>query len=603
MSNIAHLKPRRQAVHFASKAFDDIIISVLNYTRAYKGCPIIAVMKTIFAGLLAVTVISILILAYVPPVSRDALIHHLALPKLYLKHGSIYEIPALKFSYYPMNLDLLYMIPLYFGNDILPKYIHFAFALLTAVCIFRYLSRRLDDVYALLGVVLFLSLPIIVKLSITVYVDLGLIFFSTAALFYLFKWKDNNYKLNYLMVSAVLCGLGMGTKYNGLIAFFLLTIFVILIFAKTSKDIVNKQLKAIGFGVLFVLVGVIVFSPWAVKNYIWTRNPIYPLYDSWFNSKTTGTVSSEAAAPSHEEILDSKSYKNQFSGEWGHFAIRKIVFKEKWWEIALIPIRIFFQGEDDHPKYFDGRLNPLLFFLPILAFLRIKGDSPEIRFEKMILISFSILFILYGFFQTDMRIRYISPAIPPLVALSMFGLKDLIHILRNRFAGNTAKIAQTGVYLGVSILLCLNALYIVHQFRYVSPLNFISGRIGRDVYIEQYRPDYAAIQFANKEVPENGIILGVFLGNRSYYSNRPLVFDFKRFLLEPFRQNFSAEEVKADLSKAGITHLIVRYDLFNQWVDNNFDDKLKGELARLFTKHLELVFSKGGHGVFQVRTT
>ena len=70
------------------------------------------------------TVICISILASVPPVSRDALIHHLAVPKLYLEHGGIYEIPSIRFSYYPMNLNLLYMIPLYFGNDILPKFIH-----------------------------------------------------------------------------------------------------------------------------------------------------------------------------------------------------------------------------------------------------------------------------------------------------------------------------------------------------------------------------------------------------------------------------------------------------------------------------------------------
>ena len=72
--------------------------------------------------------LAILVLASVPPVDRDALTHHLAVPKLYLKHGGIYAIPAIPFSYYPMNLDLLYLIPLYFGNDIIPKYIHFAFA-------------------------------------------------------------------------------------------------------------------------------------------------------------------------------------------------------------------------------------------------------------------------------------------------------------------------------------------------------------------------------------------------------------------------------------------------------------------------------------------
>ena len=559
--------------------------------------------KVVLIGLLAVVVFCIVVLASVPPVSRDALIHHLALPKLYLKHGGIYEIPSMKFSYYPMNLDLLYMIPLYFKNDIIPKYIHFAFALMTAACIFRYLYRRLGDVYALLGVLMFLSLPVIVKLSITVYVDLGLIFFSTAALFYLFKWKENNYKLKHLLVSALLCGLGLGTKYNGLIVLFLLTIFVIIIFIKTTEDRTNKQSRAVGFGILFMLAAVFVFSPWAVRNTIWTSNPVYPLYDSWFNRKTAVLADTEVSDTTDEESQNSKAHQNQPDGKWGHFAIRKIVFEEKWWEIALIPIRIFFQGKDDDPKSFDGRLNPLLFFLPIFAFFGVEKDIPKIRTEKKILIWFSVLFILYTFVQTDMRIRYISPVIPALVVLSMFGLKDLIHNLNKRFAGNAAKMSRAGVYLGVAILLGLNAQYIINQFRYVSPMKFISGRIGRDAYIEQYRPEYAAIQFANKEVPDTGIILGVFLGNRSYYSNRQIIFNYKRFLLDTFRQNFSAEEVMAKLNSAGVTHLIVRYDLFNNWVDNNFDDNLKAELARLFTNHMDLVFSKGGHGVFQLLPT
>ena len=83
-------------------------------------------------------IVAVVVLASVPPVSRDALTHHLAIPKLYLKHGGIYEIPGIIFSYYPMNLDLLYLIPLYFQNDIAAKYIHFLFALLTALFIYKF---------------------------------------------------------------------------------------------------------------------------------------------------------------------------------------------------------------------------------------------------------------------------------------------------------------------------------------------------------------------------------------------------------------------------------------------------------------------------------
>ena len=103
---------------------------------------------------------SVLVLSSVPPVSRDALTHHLAVPKLYLEQGGVYEIPSITFSYFPMNLDLLYIIPLYFGNDIAAKYIHFTFALLTCLLIFSYLRKRLDRAYALFGVICFLSVPV-----------------------------------------------------------------------------------------------------------------------------------------------------------------------------------------------------------------------------------------------------------------------------------------------------------------------------------------------------------------------------------------------------------------------------------------------------------
>ena len=107
----------------------------------------------------------------------------------------------------------------YFGNDIVPKFIHFTFALLTAWLIFSYLKIRINTVYALAGALFFLSLPVIVKLSITVYVDLGLIFFSTWSLICLLKWLDNDFKIHFLILAAISCGLALGTKYNGLITF------------------------------------------------------------------------------------------------------------------------------------------------------------------------------------------------------------------------------------------------------------------------------------------------------------------------------------------------------------------------------------------------
>ena len=81
-----------------------------------------------------------IILNLTPPISRDALIHHLSVPKLWLKHGRIFEITWAEYSYYPMFINLLYAVCLYFNNDIAPKFIHLVFGLGTGLLIYYYLK-------------------------------------------------------------------------------------------------------------------------------------------------------------------------------------------------------------------------------------------------------------------------------------------------------------------------------------------------------------------------------------------------------------------------------------------------------------------------------
>ena len=533
-------------------------------------------MRAILIGLTALLIISILILSSVPPVSRDALTHHLAVPKLYLKHGGVYEIPSLPFSYNPGNLDLLYLIALYWGNDIIPKFIHFAFALLTAWLIFNYLKKRIDTLHALMGVLLFLSLPVIVKLSITVYVDLGLVFFSTAALIYCLKWVENEFRFKYLFLSAVWCGFALGAKYNGLIVFFLLALSVPFLHLKMSPRPAFKSSRAIGYGALFVIIAILVFSPWLIRNYIWTGNPIYPLYDNLINQ-------------THPDAFNAL----------GPFAIRKIIYKESGWQIALIPLRIFFQGLDGNPQYFDGRLNPYLFVLPFFAFLKRHKSPSFLKNEKVILLAYSILYLSFAFVRVDMRIRYIAPIIPPLVILSVFGLKQINTIFGEASRGTVPKLFAGTVRVGVSLLLIINAIYIWGQFNTVAPFGYINGKIGREAYIEKYRPEYAALKYANRNLPEDVKILSLFLGQRLYYSDREMRFDTDLFQ-KITRQARTSEVVLSELKQKGFTHLIVGKALFAKWVYKNFDEPQKKLVREFFKKDVKSIFSKGGYELFQL---
>jgi 4-amino-4-deoxy-L-arabinose transferase-like glycosyltransferase len=557
--------------------------------------------KILLVGLLICLILSIIVLSYVPPVSRDALIHHLAIPKLYLKHGGIFELPEYKYSYYPMILDLLYLVPLYFGNDIIPKLIHFSFSLMTAWLIFGYLKNRLDSCYALFGVLLFLSTPIIVKLSITAYVDLGLIFFSYATIIYLIKWFETDFKIKYLIFSAIWCGLALSTKYNGLIVLFLMTVFVPFIYLRSIHSETFGQGRAIGYSAVFIIVSLMVFSPWMIKNYAWTNNPIYPLYDNVLNPKKAISIKSKLPGTDSSDTTNHASGAvKKPTGRWGSFVVRKVIYGEKWWETALIPIRIFFQGKDENPKYFDGKLNPILFIFPFFAFIGLKKNNDELRTEKKLFFIFSVLFFLFVFFQADMRIRWIGPIIPPLIILSVHGLYEIISFINKKYSGAAKKTVKCFIFVFITSLLGLNVVYLIDRFRIVKPLDYLSGRVGRDEYIENYRPEYATINYANHHIPHNSKILCMFLGNRSYYSDREVVFDYN-LAPKTIIQLYSAERIFINLKKRNITHILIRYDLYNKWVQDNYNTKEREVVRQFYNNHLNLLYSKHGHGLYQLK--
>lgn len=502
--------------------------------------------------LLVTLLVSLFILNYTPPVSRDALVHHLAIPKLYLNYGGIYEIPELIFSYYPMNLDLLYLGALYMGSDILPKYIHMFFAFATALLVFNHLKRRISIDYALLGAIFFLSIPIIIKLSITVYVDLGLVFFSTASFLLLIRWieKPDNYR--FLVFAGICCGLGIGTKYNGLLVLFLITLLIPIYLNRSSDQNHVSAVTAFRTSLIFLFCALLAASPWLIRNFIWTGNPIYPLYNGLFPSATL-------------TFEETSTVGNSIRGV---FATRHALYGENIWQLLLLPVRIFFEGMDDNPRYFDGRLNPFLLILSLFAFFQKPRHSKKIVLEKRIMVVFCLLYFLFSFNTTALRIRYLAPIIPFLVVLSMYGLSNIESLLLNSVKN---RYFTSGILLSsITLMLAINLNYIHTQFTVIAPFDYINNRISRDDYISRYRPEYKVIQYANTNLPESAEILCLFLGWRGYYFDRPVHFDYGRntqsFLASLGEPKVTEKVVIARLEMKNISHMLIRTDLFSQWL-------------------------------------
>lgn len=560
--------------------------------------------KAIHSGLFLLLfslILAVVILGSVPPVDRDALTHHLFVPKLWIMHGGIYEIPEIPFSYYPMNLDLLYSIPLALGNDIIPKYIHFLFALLTGWLVYQYLHKRIGKVQGMFGALFFLSVPIIVKLSISIYVDLGVVFFTSASLLLLLYWAEQQCPWHLLILSGLCCGLAAGTKYNGLISIIVLTLLVPLIYQQNAAEEQRSNRKALVRTIVFAVATLIAFSPWLVRNTLWTGNPIYPLYNTLIQNLHSGAPTH--AATENANIIETLKQVPRSGG--GVFADRKVLYNETWWQSLLLPIRFFFEGRDDAPRYFDGKLNPFLLILPALAFLFRPSDVRQQR-EQNFLLWFILLYFFLTFFQETLRIRYVAPIVPPLVLLSLYGMQGLLTRFRHTFTSIVPR--KTFIYLATigipASMLWYNAQYLTSQFAVVNPLPYVLGHINRDDYITAFRPEYPAIQFANTVVPEGARALCLFLGNRGYY------FDFFPMFDQPYTSNSILGGVLATDDNLGhtildklkhhnISHVLLRTDLTIQWLQQ-LNDHDRQRLAPLLSNVNPPLWSGNGHIVLAV---
>ncbi len=554
---------------------------------------------------LACLVVLLVLMASVPPVSRDALTHHLAIPKLFLQHGILAEFPDIPFSYYPMNLDLLYLLPLALGSDIAAKYIHLVFGLLTAGVIFQYLRKRTNSIWGLAGSLLWLSIPVVVRLSTEVYVDLGLAFFSTAAMYAVLRWAETDGRSRLLVLAGGWCGLALGTKYNALLVLAILVLLLPFVYfrLRSLRDSTVADLKpgpagqpppahsrrfdrdtivgAMASGVIFSAVALTVFSPWMIRNAYLKGNPLYPMLNRLFQSD--GAVDRDDWSRTATMVQDTSNT----------LTVRRLVFKESPGYIALVPLRVFYEGRDDDPRYFDGKLNPflLVFMLPAL----VLGRFPPRRLaiECRIWFAFAALFMLMAFFLAPIRIRYLLPILPAICILAVIGIYNLVN--RLQLIANPQGRLTSLALLAVTVVLAFgyNAVYIAERFVRVAPLEYIRGQVSRTDYITQHRPEYPLIQSANATVDADARILALFLGQRRYYFDREVVFN-EGWLVKAVKDATSHEAIKHRLVAQGITHIMVRGDLFQQWLPMVLTPDEIGRLSRFW--HLQLKMIKNSNG-------
>jgi 4-amino-4-deoxy-L-arabinose transferase-like glycosyltransferase len=443
--------------------------------------------------------------------------------------------------------------------------IHGLFGFLTGLSLHAYLSRRMNAIYGLLGFFFFISVPSVLRLSHWAYVDLGVTFFSTASLLCLLRWREEKNAGGWLPLAALSAGFAVATKPNGLVAWLLLFFLFVWVSVRETESGFGKIFSRC---ILFAAIGALPVLPWLAKNWLQTGNPFFPLLAGFFPAKTGGG----GIGLSYVSL--------------GVFSKRELLYGESWWQIAVLPFRVFFFGRDDDPQYFDGALSPVLILLLPWAF---KGKWLE---EKKLLIAFAFLYFAYALFLVDLRIRYILLIVPPLVALLAFGVFNIY-----------LRIQQPAyLFAGLLFFAGLNASYLWSYWRAVGPLRYLVSGESREDYLTLRLPEFAAYQYVNRELPSAAKIYLLFVGRRAYYCDREYFHDggeLPGLLLEAIRSAKEPGDVAHQLKAKGLTHLLVRDELLIRFLRDNLEPTQQRIWDGLASGHLTTLFRGNGYSVLQ----
>ena len=243
------------------------------------------------ALLLAVTAVIVLINCFVPPATDewDALSYHLAAPKAYLQAGRIVYLPTDHHSNFPFTMQMLFLVALTVNGFPLANLIHFGTAALTVATVLLIARDRMPPAVGWAGAAVFVTCPMAVWQAGAAYVEIGFALFVVTAVGALVEFRAAADR-KWLRLCAILIGLALSVKTLALIPLALI-VAALLWFRVPFKRLVT-----------FVAVAVAVGSPFYVKSWIVTGNPVYPFGYRLFGGRDWSPELAETYASEHRSF-------------------------------------------------------------------------------------------------------------------------------------------------------------------------------------------------------------------------------------------------------------------------------------------------------------
>jgi len=459
------------------------------------------------------------LLVLTPAFGKDALTYHLAVPKLFLKHHGIYFVPGNIFAHYPLNTEMLYIVGLALRGDVLAKGIHFVMALCILLGMWQFARHHISEIaFVPLALLVFYTIPSVFVTSHMAYSDLAASFYTFLALYAFVNWFSRREE-RWLILCGVLSGVAISTKYAALLLPFI-GCLGILWACRHHRASGQHALRLL---LIYVTCTVVVGSPFYIRNWIMTGNPLYPFLYKIFDGRGWD--------PEQARLYDLFHH--------GLGMGRGLL------DYLLLPWNVSVNARMHSPQ-FDGVLGPVFILtLPFAIGMRKIAVGAKIAMAYC-------LFAFMFWASSVQQIRYLMPVFPFLAIMTAYVLS---YYRRHRAVFGVLVVLIAGS-------LGFNAYHIVKDVLKIRPVGVITGIEDRNGFLNRMIPSYAMFQYVKTHLPEDSKIFLIYMRNLGYLCDRPYYSDsmFESYTIQKIlAQSSTPEEVYVSLKERDFTHIL--YDI------------------------------------------
>ena len=223
--------------------------------------------------------------------------------------------------------------------------------------------------------------------------------------------------------------------------------------------------------------------------------------------------------------------------------------------------------------------------------------------DKIFFLLFSVFFLFMAYFLTVIRIRYILPIIPFLAILSVIGIKNVAE-----WTGKKSSLVRRAALIGISavtiVFIAFNFLYLKDYFNAVRPVRYILKQETKDEFLSRNVKSYPAMKYINENLLDDARIFLMFLGGRGYYLDQPYYYE-SSFGMNTINGMVKTSSNKQDfqvyLQSLKCTHVLVRIDLFNKYLHDNFPEKTIIRFLDLVKECWKPIYESNGYAVMKIR--